>query len=522
MPADVTMPPNNELTIAREKIVTLDMLAKITETARADGKTVVHCHGTFDLLHIGHVRHIENARSFGDMVIVTVTGDAHVNKGPGRPVFKEALRAEFLASLQYVDWVAINYADSAEAAIEKVRPGVYVKGNDYADASDDVTGKIVAERQAVEAHGGRIAFTDEITFSSSSLINAHMSPHDSSTREFLTSLRTSGVKDKIFENLNNLASKRIVFVGEAIIDEYDYVEPMGKTPKENLIATHYRNHETFAGGVIASANQIADFVQDVEVIALLGPDDSYESLIRTSLNPKIKLTPIYRDSGPTTRKVRYVAKPRLQKLFEVYHMDDRPIGPEVQTVLHNALDTALASADMVIVNDFGHGMLSGETVEKICSQSPFLAINTQTNSSNIGFNLISKYSRADLVCIDAPEARLACRSKHGDAAQLVNAGLPKLIDCPNFIVTHGNRGCWAHRRGGETLHVPALATNIVDTVGAGDAFLAFAAPTVENSGDMQLAGFLGNIAGALKVEIVGHQRFLNRPDFLKAVTGLLK
>jgi rfaE bifunctional protein nucleotidyltransferase chain/domain len=507
---------------AREKVVALPELARVSQRAREEGKSVVLCHGTFDLLHMGHVRHIETARAFGDILIVTVTADAFVNKGPGRPVFSEVLRAEFLASLQYVDWVAVNPAASAEDAIEEIRPDVYVKGNDYAAEADDVTGKIVTEREAVERHGGRIAFTDEISFSSSSLINAHMSPHAPSAREFLTGLRSNGGRDAVFEAVERLATKRIVFVGEAIVDEYDYVEPMGKTPKENLIATQYRDREIFAGGVIASANHLADFAGELEVIALLGARDSYEDLIRKSLHPKVSFTPIYREDGPTTRKVRFVAASRVQKLFEVYYMDDTPISGRTRHDLHAALNALAPSADVVVVNDFGHGMLNDDTVDKLCGLAPFLAVNTQTNSSNTGFNLITKYPRADFVCIDAPEARLASSAKHGEAAILVEQTLPKLIDCPNFIVTHGDRGCWAYSAGGDTWHVPAFATKIVDTVGAGDAFLSFAAPIVQDSGDMRLAGFLGNVAGALKVEIVGHQRSLDRSIFVKALTGLLK
>src|SRR5437868_588138 len=96
------------------KIRSLADLGKIAAGARADGRTVAQCHGVFDVLHLGHVRHFEIGRRSADILIVTLTGDQYVNKGPGRPIFSEALRAEMLAALECVDYVAINQAPSAE------------------------------------------------------------------------------------------------------------------------------------------------------------------------------------------------------------------------------------------------------------------------------------------------------------------------------------------------------------------------------------------------------------------------
>src|ERR1700722_18181016 len=125
-----------------DKVRTIQEIAAITQQLRRAGKSVVQAHGTFDLLHLGHVRHLESARALGDVLVVTLTADRFVNKGPGRPVFGEELRAEMLANLQYVDWVGINDSPDAIAALESIRPDIYVKGSDYQDPQGDVTGKI--------------------------------------------------------------------------------------------------------------------------------------------------------------------------------------------------------------------------------------------------------------------------------------------------------------------------------------------------------------------------------------------
>src|SRR6202023_2470682 len=166
----IPQPPVGSSPSPRHKVRTLAEVAAACEQARRAGQTVVQAHGSFDLLDLGHVRHLEAARRLGDVLVVTVTADRFVNKGPGRPVFNEALRAEMLAALAYVDWVGINPSPDAVSAIAAIRPAVYVKGQDYQNPEGDVTGKITAERDAVEAHGGRLAFTDEVSFSSSELI----------------------------------------------------------------------------------------------------------------------------------------------------------------------------------------------------------------------------------------------------------------------------------------------------------------------------------------------------------------
>ena len=133
----------------RHKICSIEELGQIAREARASGRSVVLAHGVFDLLHIGHIYHLQEARATSNVLIVTLTADQHVNKGPGRPVFPGIVRAEMLAALEFVDFVGINDATGAEALLHAVRPSIYFKGEEYSDSDKDVTGRIVSEREAV-------------------------------------------------------------------------------------------------------------------------------------------------------------------------------------------------------------------------------------------------------------------------------------------------------------------------------------------------------------------------------------
>jgi rfaE bifunctional protein nucleotidyltransferase chain/domain len=134
-----------------EKILPIDQIGTLAAQARAEGRKVVLAHGVFDLIHVGHLRHLQEAASLGDILVVTTTEDEHVNKGPGRPVFSEQLRTEMLAALEIVNYVGISRHPSAENVIGSIRPDIYVKGPDYENAADDITGKISAEQHAASS-----------------------------------------------------------------------------------------------------------------------------------------------------------------------------------------------------------------------------------------------------------------------------------------------------------------------------------------------------------------------------------
>ena len=507
---------------ARDKVKAIEEIAAIAQSCRDRGQAVVQTHGTFDLLHLGHVRHLEAARRLGEVLIVTLTADRFVNKGPGRPVFNETLRAEMLAALECVDWVTISESPDAVHSISAIRPDFYVKGQDYVNPDGDVTGKIVLEREAVEAQSGQIAFTDDLVFSSTELINRHFNIFEPSVRDHLDALRRGGGLSGMLELIERVRDFRVLLVGDAIIDEYQYTPPIGKPPKESLIATRFQNRELFAGGVFAAANHVAAFCKHVEIVTCLGGVHGYEDLIRKHLRPNIELHAVRREAAPTTLKQRFVDPSNMHKLFEVYFMDDEPLLPDIQAQVDAVIAERAPAADVVIVADFGHGLIAHSSIEMLTKSSRFLAVSSQSNSANMGYNFITRYPRADYVCIDATEARLAVADRLANLGDVTRRILGGRIDCPKMIVTNGQHGCITCEREGALYTIPAVARKVIDTVGAGDAFLSVTAPLVAAGGSLDRVGFIGNVVGALKVEIVGHRRSIDKAAVVKSLNGLLR
>ncbi len=502
------------------KIHTLDGLVPILDRHRAEGRRIVHCHGVFDLLHIGHVRHFEQARKLGDLLVVTLTPDRFVNKGAGRPAFTEALRAEFLASLACVDYVAVNHWPTAVDTIHLLRPHVFAKGSEFRNLQDTI-GHVSKEGEAVRSIGGEIAFTEDIVYSSSALINQYMSQYPDHVREFLGDFAARYPADDVLAPLRAAEGLRVLVVGETIIDEYAYCEAIGKSGKEPVLATRYLGADRFGGGVLACANHTASFVNQVDVFTMLGEGLDEEAFVRGVLKPNV--TPIFAEkkNSPTIVKKRYVEKYLSQKMFEVYRMNDEALDARADADLCDRLRGLLPNYDLVIVADYGHGMLTARAIDVLCRHARFLAVNTQSNAGNHGFNMISKYPRADYVCLAHREVALETRALHLTADEMVRHVSDRL-NCPRVMMTQGSQGTLYYTAPAGFHRAPALATKVVDRVGAGDAVLCVTSLAVAMGAPPEVIPFVGNVVGAEAVTILGNQRSIERIPMYRHVECLLK
>jgi len=507
-----------------EKIVELDELAKIVSKLKSKGKKVVHCHGVFDLLHVGHIRHFEAAKKFGDILVVTLTQDKYVKKGPHRPAFTEKLRAEAIAALGCVDYVAINKWPTAEETIELLKPDFYAKGLEYSKFSDDYTKGIITEKDTIEKFGGKIIFTDEITFSSSALINRYLHVFPKNVEDFLLDFSKKHLSEDIINYLEKIYDLRILIIGEAIIDEYVYGFPIGKAGKESIIALKYLKTEKFAGGTLATANHLANFSNNVDLFTLLGDKDSQEDFINGHLNKKVNRLFHYKKDAPTIVKRRFLTSNpltnQLTKLLEYYIINDNEIDKEQSKELQAHLKEILPDYDHILVIDYGHGMFTKEIINLITEKSKFLAVNTQTNAGNMGFNTVSKYQKADYICIDEPEIRFDTREKFACVEDLI-ISVTKKLSCKKMILTRGTEGCMVYSHN-NFISIPAFSEKVVDTMGAGDAFISITSPLVANKVPMEIVGFVGNAVGALKCMSVGNREPIDKPTLYKYITSLMK
>ncbi len=508
--------------ITRKNIKRIEKLAEALKEHRNQGRKIVHCHGIFDILHIGHIRYLEQAKQLGDVLVVTVTPDRYVDRGPVRPVFNEALRAESIASLNFVDYVAVNQWPTAVEALRLIKPDFYVRGADFKNRLPDTTGAIAMEEAVVSEIEATLAYTDDIHFSSSDLINRYLSGFSEDVKDYLSVFQHRYKCEQILQAIDNMSALNVLVIGDTILDEYQYCEAIGKSSKDPVLALKYQSHDLFAGGVLAVANHVANFANSVKLITVIGERDSYEDFIRSQLESNIDPYFIVQDNAPTLIKRRFIEGYSLNKLLEVYVMDNSGLNVQKNKQLCQWVKEHAADYDLVIAADFGHGAISEELVRTLADYSPFLAVNTQANAGNRGFHTISRYPRADFACIAEHEIRLETRQLNGDIKSMMET-IAQNLKCRQFVVTRGRRGALLRSpMGGDFIEVPSFAQNIVDRVGAGDAFFAITSLAAAQSAPAEMIGFIGNVAGSLAVEILGNKKAISRQSTQKFITNLLR
>lgn len=274
--------------------------------------------------------------------------------------------------------------------------------------------------------------------------------------------------------LDSARKKKVLFVGETIHDYYHFVRPLGRPLKESIISVEQVEEERYIGGVVAAREHAKAFCD---------PD------LFTSRHMVIKH--------------RWVEQSHNRKLFEVYEAISQP---------HQVEWPDLDAYDLVVVTDYGHGMMDPAAVQRLCDHAKYLAVNVQTNSGNYGFNLATKWPKVDYLVVDEPEARLATQNRAGP----IEDSLEELSErADKVIITLGKQGSIG-RHAGHVSRGTALTDKVVDTIGAGDAFFAITA-LIAQEADIGTIQQVGNAAGAIKTGIVGHRAAVSRSALLRSL-----
>jgi len=519
------------------KIKNADELASIIEDLKKDGKKVAQCHGCFDLVHLGHVKHLEAAKRMADVLVISVTADKFINKGPGRPIYNEQLRMENLASLECVDYVCLDDNPDAIDILKRLKPSYYIKGEDYKDFDADVTGKIRLEKEAVESVGGEIRFTEEITFSSTQLINRHFQFLPDAVQQYLTGLRSKYFSEQIVPYIEQFNDLRVLVVGDAIIDEYCFCEVLGTASKYPNLSTIYQSSLEMCGGSLALARHAASFA-NVHLVTIIGEHESHEDLITNVLQDSgIEYKLFRHEEASTILKRRFIShgypSPLIglfssshnyvnaagTRLFQINYLFNKPISKALETQIIDYLQSVLPDYDMVIIGDFGHGVITPQIAMFISENANWWAINAQTNSANFGFNFITKYHNSNYVCIDELEARLPFGDKNCNVDEVAKK-LQRALGCEGLMITRGKDGLRLYNN--EIFDAPALERAPTDATGAGDAVLGISSLCAYKSLPAEITVFLSACTGALACNIIGNEKPITKPMLLKYIGGILK
>lgn len=515
---------NNSVPVASQlssKIWSRDSIGTRLAEIRAQGLRIVHCHGVFDVLHPGHVDHLAEARALGDFLVVSVTTDSLVNKGPGRPIHSISLRMKMLASLQSVDAVFESTFVTAVGAIDAVRPDAYVKGPDYKNVESDITGNILLEKNAVENYGGQLHITSAPTLSSSRLINELGLAHTPEAEDWLKGFRQQYLESDISKALDNIAALKVVVVGEMIIDEYVFCDALGKTSKEPVLAFLKGSQEVQVGGSLAIAKHLSGLGATTTLVTRVGRDVPGERAHSAAEAAKVRIVAQRSSAQQTIVKTRYLDQHTGAKVFETYEMSDQPADSRDDKSFAKLLGAEIQSADVVLVADYGHGLMTESVLEALATARGLVAVNTQSNAGNRGYNSISRYPRVDIVSLNGGEISLELRRKHATVRDLI-PDLGGQTGARWVVVTEGAKGLALWNSDIGVVEMPAFTERIKDRVGAGDALFAMVSVLLATGAPIPIVGLLGNLAGAAMVSDLGNRYTLATVDMLRHSSALLK
>ena len=324
----------------------------------------------------------------------------------------------------------------------------------------------------------------------------------------------------VLSALHRFAGLRVAVVGEVIIDEYVYCDAMGKSGKEPILVSRFVSSECHGGGVLAVANHLSEFCESVDLVSALGEQEPREEFVLSALRPNIRTHFFRKSASPTIVKRRYLDAYSMAKMMGVYHLNPDPLSARDDGVFRARLEAVLGACDLVIVADYGHGLIGPATVELLCQRSRFLCINTQMNAANQGYHTLSKYPRADYGCLHEGELRLDARDLHAELPDLIERAAGRL-GAQAFTVTRGKKGTLSFKRGAGIVDCPSLAREVVERVGAGDAVLALSSLAAACDLDPQLMGVLGNLAGAQQVAVVGNRASVSKDKLVARVREIL-
>lgn len=490
---------------------------------KKEKKTIALCHGVFDLVHPGHIIHFEQAKEMADVLVVSITSARYVRKGPGRPYFDDEMRMKVLSALECIDYVMLSEGYTVDDIIENVEPDIYVKGEEYAKAEDDITGKIAEEKALVERHGGRLGFTTGQVFSSTKLINTAMSGLSDEVINYMKDFKTRYTMSEIRDYADKAGRLKVLVIGDVIIDKYTYCNVQGMMSKDMGYSARVSHSEEYLGGAVAITRHLASFSDDVTLMSIIGNEEEIRLRLFDELADRVQLKLIYSATFPTIIKHRYLTRnekrDEYRKIFAINNIPEKmQYEEDVYKSFTEKLREKIADYDAVFLCDFGHGVISKEVKGIVQESAKYLVLNCQTNSSNKGLNVITKYRRADVFTLDQQELKLAFPETALDEKLSLNR-LAEHLHGSGWL-TRGAKGAYGIFDG-KMQECPAFTLNVKDTVGAGDAFFAIAGVFTAVGAPVEIGTFMGNIGGALGANIVGNKEAVEKVNVLKFANTLM-
>jgi cytidyltransferase-like protein len=485
----------------KKKIYNLNTLSQELSKLRKKKLKIVLCHGAFDLIHPGHLDHLNKAKKFGDILVVTITSDDFINKKLQKNLYNKNQRANFLANLEVVDYVSIIDDYTAILPLKLLKPDYYCKGVEY--IKNDIVGNLEKEKEIISQNKIIIKYIGDPLFSSSKIISERFTKVDNQLKKQI--VKNNVTKKDLVTSLEKISNLKVLMIGEMILDKYTNVTMMGVSPKASTLSCGINSSYFMPGGALATFHFVRQFVKKADFISIA--NNSFKRI--KNVNIKNINNIIYEKNYPELIKERIIEKDKngnLKKILTLNHFINKIINKDLEFKFYNKINQNIRKYDLVILQDFGHGLITEKIAKLIQSRSKVLSVNTQTNSLNYGFNIMGKkIFKADMFTLDRKELELAFGKLDLNFYDSL-VSLSKKMKSKVGFLTCGEEFSLAYAN--KIMHqIRTFETKVVDTMGAGDVFHGMSSLMFCVQKNHFLSLLVAQIAGALAVKIEGNSNF---------------
>lgn len=486
----------------KHKIKTATELREILGEPPRD-KKVIMCHGVFDVVHPGHVRHLLYAKSKAPFLIASLTADQHINKGEYRPHVPQDLRAINLAAFELVDFVIIDENPTPLENLQIIKPDIYAKGYEYT-ATSKISEKTEQEIEVISSYGGEIVFTPgDIVYSSSNLIN--LAPPSLKIEKLMMLLSRNNLSfSDLYRSIENFSGKKIHVVGDTIVDSYTNCVMIGGQTKTPTISVQFESKTDIVGGAGIVAEHLKSAGAEVIFSSVVGSDD-LGKFVQDKINSAGITNNIIVDKNrPTVNKNAIVVG--TYRLLKVDTLDNSSISDEILEQLTQSISKV--PCDALIFSDFRHGIFNRRTIEKITDSIPQKVFKVADSQVASRWGNILDFKGFDLITPNEREARFSLADQDSGiralASQLYDKCKTKLL-----ILKLSDRGILTcldsnHESLDSFAVMDSFVDHLVDPVGAGDALLAYATLSMLTTNNPIIASIIGNLAAACECEHDGN------------------
>lgn len=497
----------NKILSSDEAKIKIDFLKK-------KKKKIVLCHGVFDIIHPGHLEYFNYAKKLGDKLVVSVTSDKFVDKGFGRPIYDIEKRKLFLSNISIIDFVVESDNPSSVNIIKKLRPNFYVKGPDFKLKKNDPTGKIYSEVKAIKSVKGRFVVSKGFTSSSSKIVNDTFVPRNEQEK-FIQKIKKIYSKKQIINFIESFKKLRVLVIGEAIIDEYNFCETIGKSGKEPVLNVRKIFSKKYLGGSLAICQNLASFCKNVSIITYLGEKNEESTFIKKNLAKNVKTYFVNKKNSPTILKRRFMENISNIKTLGVYSINDSNLNLKEEKKIIRHISKISKKVDLIIVSDYGHGLITKKITKLISTFKNKYFVNAQLNSNNVGNHTLENYKNAKSIIINENELRHELRDKN---APLVKLGklIKKKRNASSVLITQGKDGSTLIENN-KNLSSPAFAKYVTDKIGSGDAMLSMFSICSMIKMNSLLKLYLSSLAAANNVESLANEKPAKKDSLIKII-----